>query len=72
VKQAVADRVEEDHDLGQREDASDRGPGWATVLVVVALLCFAALPRSIVLTGLSPIIIVVSAMVVVLWRFGKE
>jgi hypothetical protein len=72
VKQAVADRVAEDHDLDQREGASDRGPGWATVLVVVALLCFAAIPRSIVLTGLSPIIVVVSAMVVVLWRFGKE
>jgi hypothetical protein len=72
VNQATASHVGQDRDLDQRANQSERGPGWVTVLVVVALLCFAALPRSIVLTGFSPIIIVISGIVVVLWQFGKE
>jgi hypothetical protein len=72
VNQATANHVGRDRDFDQRANESERGPGWTAVLVVVALLCFAALPRSIVLTGFSPIIIVISAIVVVLWQFGKE
>jgi hypothetical protein len=72
VKQATTDHVGQDRAFEPHPDESDGGPGWTTVVIVVAVLCIAALPRSIVLTGFSPIIIVISAIVVVLWRFGKE
>jgi hypothetical protein len=72
VHQDTSDRVGRDRDSDQQAGESDHGPGWATVLVIVALVCFAALPRSIVLTGFSPIIIVVSAIVIVLWQFRTE
>jgi hypothetical protein len=72
MSQATADRVGPRRDLETHVGQSDPSPGWATVFLVIALLCFAALPRSIVVTGISPLIIVVSAVVVVLWKFGKE
>jgi hypothetical protein len=54
------------------KDDSERSPGWVTVIVVVATLAFIALPRTIALSGLSPILFVVSAIVLVFWLFGKD
>jgi hypothetical protein len=72
MTQTTADPVRHSREWDPQVDDAEPGPGWSTVLVVVALLCFAALPRSIVLTGFSPVIIVASAVVLVLWRFGRE
>jgi hypothetical protein len=50
----------------------ERRPGWVTVILVVATLALIALPRAITPTGLSPILLVVSAIVLVFWLFGRD
>jgi hypothetical protein len=47
-------------------------PGWVTVFLLVAVLCIGALPRAIVLTGLSPVFLVVSAVIVIFLFFSKD
>jgi hypothetical protein len=66
------DSVREGHDQTSTEGDSESRPGWVTVIVVVATLAFIALPRAIAPTGLSPILFVVSAIVLVFWLFGKD
>jgi hypothetical protein len=67
-----AQRVRDSQERAPAKDDSERGPGWVTVIVVVATLAFIALPRTIALSGLSPILFVVSAIVLVFWLFGKD
>jgi hypothetical protein len=67
-----ADSIREGRDETSTERDSESRPGWVTVIVVVATLAFIALPRAIAPTGLSPILFVVSAIVVVFWLFGKD
>jgi hypothetical protein len=67
-----ADRVRDRRDRAATKEDSERGPGWVTVIVVIATLAFIALPRAIAPTGLSPILFVVSAIVLVFWLFGKD
>jgi hypothetical protein len=69
---AAADKVRARRERAATNEGPERGPGWATVIVVVATLAFIALPRAIAPTGLSPILVVVGAIVLVLWLFGKE
>jgi hypothetical protein len=66
------DSVREGRDETSTDGESESRPGWVTVIVVVATLAFIALPRAIVPTGLSPILCVVSAIVLVFWLFGKD
>jgi hypothetical protein len=67
-----AERVHHSQKKAPANDDSERGPGWVTVIVVVATLVFIALPRTIAPSGLSPILIVVGAVVLVFWLFGKD
>jgi hypothetical protein len=67
-----AERVRDSREKSPANDDSERGPGWVTVIVVVATLVFIALPRTIAPSGLSPILIVVGAIVLVFWLFGKD
>ena len=67
-----AARVGDDKEKAPAKGDSERGPGWVTVIVVVATLAFIALPRTIAPSGLSPILIVVGAVVLVFWLFGKD
>jgi hypothetical protein len=46
-------------------------PAWITVFLVIAILCVAALPGTIT-AGVTPILLVVSAVVLVLSVFTKE
>jgi hypothetical protein len=46
-------------------------PAWITVFVVIAILCVAALPGTIT-AGVTPILLVVSAVVLVLSVFTKD
>jgi uncharacterized membrane protein YkvI len=46
-------------------------PAWITVILVIAILCVAALPGTIT-SGVTPILIVVSAVVLVLSVFTKD
>jgi hypothetical protein len=64
--------VREGQERAPTKGDSERGPGWVTVIIVVATLVFIALPRTIALSGLSPILFVVSAIVLVFWLFGKD
>jgi len=47
-------------------------PRWVTVVLIVAFLCLVAEPRTITTPGLSPILIVISAVVLVFWIFGRD
>jgi hypothetical protein len=67
-----AQRVRDGQEEAQARADKERGPGWVTVIVVVATLAFIALPRTIALSGLSPILFVVGAIILVLWLFGKD
>jgi hypothetical protein len=67
-----AESVRDGQEKAPTKDDSERGPGWVTVIIVVATLAFIALPRTIALSGLSPILFVVSAIVLVFWLFGKD
>ena len=67
-----SESIRDDHEKAPAKDDSERGPGWVTVIVVVATLAFIALPRTIALSGLSPILFVVGAIVLVFWLFGKD
>ena len=69
---AIADRVRERRARAGTSEDPERGPGWVTVIVVVATLAFIALPRAIAPTGLSPILVVVGAVVLVFSLFGKD
>jgi hypothetical protein len=69
---SAAERVRDSREKSLANDDSERGPGWVTVIVVVATLVFIALPRTIAPSGLSPILIVVGAIVLVFWLFGKD
>ncbi len=66
------DSVREGRDETSTDSDSESRPGWVTVIVVVATLAFIALPRAIAPTGLSPILFVVGAIVLVFWLFGKD
>jgi hypothetical protein len=66
------ERVRDSQERAPAKDDAERGPGWVTVIIVVATLAFVALPRTIALSGLSPILFVVSAVVLVFWLFGKD
>src|ERR1700677_3894927 len=68
----ASERVSDSQKRAAVKDDSERGPGWVTVIVVVATLAFIALPRTIALSGLSPILFVVDAFVLVFWLFGKD
>jgi hypothetical protein len=68
----ASERVSDSQKRAAVKDDSERGPGWVTVIVVVATLAFIALPRTIALSGLSPILFVVGAIVLVFWLFGKD
>ena len=68
----ASERVSDSQERAAVKDDSERGPGWVTVIVVVATLAFIALPRTIALSGLSPILFVVGAIVLVFWLFGKD
>lgn len=46
-------------------------PAWITVFLVVVVLSLAALPGAIT-SGISPILLVSSAVVLVLSTFGKD
>jgi hypothetical protein len=72
TKYSPAERVRGSEERAPAKDEAERGPGWATVIIVVATLAFIALPRTIALSGLSPILFVVSAVVLVFWLFGKD
>ena len=67
-----AERVRDGQEKAPPKSGSEREPGWVTVIVVVATLVFIALPRTIAPSGLSPILFVVSAIVLVFWLFGKD
>jgi hypothetical protein len=67
-----AESVRDGQERAPANGDSERGPGWVTVIVVVATLVFIALPRTIAPSGLSPILFVVSAIVLVFWLFGKD
>lgn len=67
-----AESVHEGQERAPTKGDSERGPGWVTVIIVVATLVFIVLPRTIALSGLSPILFVVSAIVLVFWLFGKD
>jgi hypothetical protein len=45
---------------------------WETVVLIAAFLCILTMPRTITTPGLSPILIVISAVVLVFWIFGKD
>jgi hypothetical protein len=61
------------HPAASRERQSSREePGWATVVLIVAFLTILSLSRTIPAPGLSPIIIVSSAVVLVFWIFGGD
>ena len=47
-------------------------PRWVTVVLIVAFLTILSLSRTIPAPGLSPIIIVISAVVLVFWIFGGD
>ncbi len=47
-------------------------PRWLTVLLLVAMMSILALPRSTTASGLGPIFIVVSAIVLVFGIFGRD
>jgi hypothetical protein len=47
-------------------------PGWVVVLLIVVFLSVLALPKSITTSGLDPIVIVVSAVILVFAMFGKD
>ena len=53
-------------------DRHNPSPRWLTVFLVVAMMSILALPRSITASGLGPILIVVSAIVLVLGIFGRD
>jgi hypothetical protein len=52
-------------------ESSRNKPAWITVFLVIAILCIAALPGTIT-SGVTPILIVVSAVVLVLSVFTKD
>jgi hypothetical protein len=52
--------------------SSREEPGWVTVVLIVAFLTILSLSRTFPVTGLSPIIIVISAVVLVFWFFGGD
>jgi hypothetical protein len=47
-------------------------PRWVTIVLIVAFLSVLALPRTITTPGLSPVLIVLSALVLVFSIFGRE
>jgi hypothetical protein len=67
-----AERFRDGQEKAPAKGDAEPGPGWVTVIVVVATLAFIALPRTISLSGLSPILFVVGAIVLVFWLFGKD
>ena len=72
MNQRIRDEVAEDVGVESNGDGSSHPkPGWLTVFFVVAIMCI-ALPRSTIASGLSPILLVVSAIVLVLGIFGRE
>ncbi len=72
INYTPAERARDGQEKVPAKSDSERGPGWVTVIVVVATLVFIALPRTIAPSGLSPILFVVSAIVLVFWLFGKD
>ena len=61
------------HTAASRErHLSSEEPGWVTVVLIVAFLTILSLSRTIPAPGLSPIIIVSSAVVLVFWIFGGD
>jgi len=72
INYTPAERVRDGQEKAPPKNDSERRPGWVTVIVVVATLVFIALPRTIAPSGLSPILVVVGAIVLVFWLFGKD
>jgi len=72
INYTPAERVRDGQEKASAKSDPERGPGWVTVIVVVATLIFIALPRTIAPSGLSPILFVVGAIVLVFWLFGKD
>jgi hypothetical protein len=54
-----------------RRGSPQSKPAWITVLLVIALLCVAALPGT-VTAGVTPILLVVTAVVLLLSVFTKD
>ena len=73
MNQTVRDE-ETAHDGAEPSESgsSQPKPRWLTVFLVVAMMSILALPRSITASGLGPILIVVSAIVLVLGIFGRD
>jgi hypothetical protein len=57
--------------VSSRNSAPRGKPGWVTVGLVVAFLSIVALPRTIPI-GLGPVLIVVSAVILVLTIYGND
>jgi hypothetical protein len=59
-----------------RADSTPNGsllgkPNWLTVVLLITFLSILALPRSIAVPGLGPIVIIISAIVLVFWKFAR-
>jgi hypothetical protein len=57
--------------VATRRESSRHKPAWPTVFLVIATLCVAALPGTIT-AGVSPILVVVSAVALLLSVFAKD
>ena len=71
VDHSTVENVDRD-EFDTTSDDSEPRPGWATVFVVVAILSIAALPRTIALSGISPILIVFGGILIALWIFARK
>jgi hypothetical protein len=54
-----------------RSESPHHKPAWITVFIVIAVLCIAALPGT-VTAGVTPILLVVTAVALLLSVFTKD